>query len=392
MGGEPLASAAMPTPGDALSDALRDLYLSIRDGGEPALWFDAHTHIGHNDPDGLEAGPQDILDGLDAARQQRALLFAMQEPDGYPRANDAVLQACAESGGRLVALCRVDPNVHGAVEEARRCLDAGARGIKLHPRSERFGLPHPVVDRLVALAAERRLPVLFHAGRGIPNLGRGAVALAREHPGARVILAHCGISDLGNVAPAANELENLFFDTAWWQVSDVLALYATVPPARIVYGSDMPYAPGAFGAFMFLRCARAMGLGAGTIAAMAGGQLERVIGGEDPLDLGPVPGPDVLGRRVIGLERIVAYTAAAVQLTFRGGDPTEAIALTRLACQTPDPDAEHAALLALIDRILALTQAAMAANPAEPRKSVQGLLAAQVLAGTPEAGVPSCAL
>jgi hypothetical protein len=77
-----------------------------------------------------------------------------------------------------------------------------------------------------------------------------------------------------------------------------------------------------------------------------------------------------------------------VQLSFRDGDPTEAVALTRLACQTPDPHAEHAALLRLIDRILALTQAAMAAAPEDMRAWAQGLLAAQVLAGTPVAGVP----
>lgn len=127
----------------------------------------------------------------------------MHEPDGYRAANDEVLEASAASEGRLLCLCRVDPKAPGAVQEARRCLDAGARGIKLHPRSHAFGLPHDVVGELVALAAERRLPVLFHAGRGIPNLGDAAAELAREHPEARIILAHCGISDLGLLASSS---------------------------------------------------------------------------------------------------------------------------------------------------------------------------------------------
>ena len=54
----------------------------------------------------------------------------MQEPGGaYRAANDEVLAACEASGGRLYALARVSPRVDGAVEEARRVLDAGAVGV-----------------------------------------------------------------------------------------------------------------------------------------------------------------------------------------------------------------------------------------------------------------------
>ena len=63
--------------------------------------------------------------------------------------------------------------------EAERSLAAGAKGIKLHPRAEEFTLDHPAVRRLVALANERSLPILIHAGRGIPALGAHAVAARR---------------------------------------------------------------------------------------------------------------------------------------------------------------------------------------------------------------------
>ena len=95
----------------------------------------------------------------------------MQEPDGYREANDFVIAAAAESGGVLVPYCRINPH-DAAVAETERALDAGARGIKLHPRAEAFTLDLPAVRDLVAIAHERRLPVLIHAGRGIPALGR----------------------------------------------------------------------------------------------------------------------------------------------------------------------------------------------------------------------------
>ncbi|WP_320670919.1 amidohydrolase family protein [Patulibacter defluvii] len=358
--------------------------------GEDLPWFDAHTHVGQNDPDGQTATAEEILAGLDAAGHRRALTFAMHEPDGYGAANDEVLRAAAASDGRLLALARVAPTVDGALDEARRCLDAGARGFKLHPRSDAFALTHPVVEQVVALAAERRLPVLFHAGRGIPQLGAAATALAERHPGARLILAHAGISDLGDLAPAAARLPNLFFDTSWWHPSDLLQLFATIPPGRILYASDMPYGPGMFSAFAFLRCAAAVGTPIEALREMAGGQLARVLAGDDPVELGPAPGVATLGARWIEGERVASYAAVALQLAFNGVDPGEPIALARYATQIA-PEAPQAPLLGLVDRLLARAQERLAAG-ADGLDALGSVLAAGFLAATPGAGVPDVAL
>src|SRR6187200_3029268 len=156
----------MPVNGSDYDPRLRPLYFEGRPWLGDAAWFDAHTHVGHNDPDGRKATAEEILGGLDAAGHQRALVFAMHEPDGYRTANDRVLADAAASGGRLVALARISPHDPGALAEARRCLEAGAVGFKLHPRSDAFALSHPSVQALVELAASERLPVLVHAGRG----------------------------------------------------------------------------------------------------------------------------------------------------------------------------------------------------------------------------------
>jgi predicted TIM-barrel fold metal-dependent hydrolase len=381
----------MPVDGSDFDPRLKPLYRDGRDVLDGAEWFDAHTHIGHNDPDGRTATAPEILAGLDQAGHRRALVFAMHEPDGYAPANDRVLRDAAASGGRLVPLARVSPHHEDAVAEARRCLEAGARGFKLHPRSDEFGLPHPAVDQVVALADEHRLPVLFHAGRGIPHLGEAVVDLARRHPGARLILAHAGISDLGWIAPEAARLPNLFFDTAWWLIADHLQLFATVPPGRILYGSDMPYGPGVATAFMFLRVARAVGLDADATRGIAGAQLERVVAGDEPIDLGPAPGESAVGPRVIQAERAAAYTAAALQIAYRGFDPTEPLALARLACRTGRHD-ELGALLGLVDTLLAMAQDKLAAEPERPRAITPPALLALTLAGTPGAGVPDIEL
>lgn len=38
---------------------------------------------------------------------------------------------------------RIDPRTARPDVDARDALDAGARGLKLHPRAEEFGLDHP---------------------------------------------------------------------------------------------------------------------------------------------------------------------------------------------------------------------------------------------------------
>ena len=381
----------MPVNGATFDPRLDGLYRDGRDLLGDVEWFDAHTHIGQNDPDGRKATAEEILGGLDQAGHQRALVFAMHEPDGYGPANDAVLAATAASGGRLVPLARVSPHHEDAVAEAKRCLDAGARGFKLHPRSDEVALPHPAVDEIVALADERRMPVLFHAGRGIPHLGEAVVDLARRYPGARLILAHAGISDLGWIARDAAELPNLFFDTAWWLVSDHLQLYATIPPGQILYASDMPYGPGLTTAFIFLRVARAVGLAGDAMRAIAGGQLDRIMAGDDPLDLGPAPGRAAVGPRVIDAERVVAYCATALQLSFRGIDPTESIALARLACRTGLDD-DTGLLLTYVDRLLEIALENLRDEPEAPRAPTPALLLALTVAGTPTAGPPAVAL
>lgn len=288
-------------------------------------------------------------------------------------------------------LARVAPNEGGAVAEAERCLEAGAVGFKLHPRSDSFELPHPVVDEVVALANERRAPVLFHAGRGIPHLGEAVVDLARGNPGARLILAHAGISDLGWIAAEAAELPNLFFDTAWWNVADLLQLYATIRPGQILYASDMPYGPGVFASFCFLRVARAVGLPTAALRSIAGEQLARVVAGEEPLDVGPAPGPEAVGARVIETERIVAYCAIALQLAFRGGDPSEPVALARLACRTYR-DGNVREILAFADGLLAIAQENLAGAAETPLLMMPPVLQAMVIAGTPALGPPSALL
>jgi predicted TIM-barrel fold metal-dependent hydrolase len=347
-------------------------------------WFDAHTHIGSNDPDGFKASAQDIVAGLDAAGHRRALVFPSMEPDGYRDANARVAADAAASDGRLVALARLDPH-DDPLADARRALDAGAAGFKLHPRAERFQMHAPAVEEVVALAGERRLPVMIHAGRGIPALGVDTVELATRHPGARLILAHAGISDLAWIWRAAAELPNLFFDTAWWNVADLQALFALVPPGHILYASDMPYGHAVFNAMALLRCGLAAELEPDVLAQIAGGHLAHLLAGGDPLDLGPAPGPPRTPAPP-GAQRVVLHLTGAISRAMARVDPSEPLALALLACAVPEDDPERP-LLAVCEQLIEHALAECPGLPATLRQVVGPAVSAALLAGTPSVGV-----
>ncbi len=69
-----------------------------------------------------------------------------------------------EYGSRLVPFCRVDPtDGEKAIEEIKRCIDYGARGLKLHPLSEKW-IKDIVTDNVISVvktAADYKLPVIF---------------------------------------------------------------------------------------------------------------------------------------------------------------------------------------------------------------------------------------
>ena len=332
-------------PDLTVDPALLRWYAAERDAlGADVL--DAHTHVGEHDPDTMRCSPRELIDHLEQAGA-RGVVFPLREPGGYAEPNAAVIAAAEASGGRLVAFGRVDP-ARAPLQEARRALDAGARGLKLHPRGERFALDDPRLDDVWALAHERRLPVLVHAGRGIPSLGAHAVQLATRYPGVRLILAHAGISDLAWIGRQARELPNLFFDTSWWAPADLMALFATVPAGQILFASDAPYGRTPIAALQVIRIARQVGVDDAHLRSVLGAQLQRLLDGAEPLD-GSAP----LGTTRIAvdalLDRVAGYLTAAFGTIAARSGGAEMLHLARLACAVPADAPQAAHCRAILD-------------------------------------------
>jgi hypothetical protein len=348
--------------------------------------LDVHTHIGSHDPDGYRCSREELVAALERI-DARAIVFPMQEPEGYPGPNDMVIRAAEESGGRLIPFCRLDPH-DSPLAEAERALAAGAKGIKLHPRAERFALDHPALQPVFALADERRLPILCHAGRGIPALGKHTLEACSRHPNLRLILAHAGISDLAWIWRLAPDHPNLFFDTAWWSPSDLQTLLALVPPGQVLMASDAPYGTPAWGTCTALRHALQVGLDHEQVRGVLGEQAARLVAGEEPLDLGPAPGTGRLPRDPL-LDRVYAFLLSALGQMLNGVEPVETLALARLACDV-GAEAPEAPVCQEVLRLLDERESYSAKDDGRPERFAPGLhliIAAATIARTPDVPV-----
>ncbi len=377
---------------DELLRPWRDSLVELLPGVE---LFDAHTHTGQHDPDGFRCSPEELIESLDMVGA-RAAVFTMHEPDGYGPANDRVIAEAEASGGRLVPFCRVDPKADPA-GEAERALARGARGIKLHPRSDDFVLGDVRLEPVFELAAERRVPLIVHAGRGIPALGRDALELTARHPGAPLILAHAGVCDLAWIWRHAPDHPNLYFDTAWWTPIDLITLLAHVPPGQILFGSDAPYGTPIHSFVVVFRAALQLGLSPEACASIGGAQLARLLAGEDPADAGPAPGIGALAPNPL-LERVESYLLTAIGRLLLGDDGAEQLDLARLACEVGEdvPEAPVCrSVLAMLDRMdrysrdgLSKAGAQEGRGPGHLFPGLHLVVAAAMLARTPDVPLP----
>ena len=277
--------------------------------------FDAHVHLGQ-DIDGFSGSYADLMALNERYGISRCFMFCLDEPDRHPAfraANDRTLAYAKRSGGMLIPFVRLDL-AEQPIEEATRCLDLGARGIKLHPRAQRFLLNDERLAPIFALAAERRVPILIHGGRGLPPI---ADALARlvERYETTLIIAHAGIADLAALAGHFSGRRGVFFDTSVWSPLDLLDLYRLVSPEQVLYASDYPYGSNPSSLLVALRTARLSGLDEPLVRELLGGSAKRIMAGEPPLEPTPPRGPDELAQPIT-FARIHQYLSMATPMLW----------------------------------------------------------------------------
>ena len=262
----------------------RHFELAARDATYAALFPNAGGRLADVDA---------LLRGMDAAGVGRAVAmgFGWVDVGVASEVNAYLVGAARGHPERLSVFASVNPAWGlDAVEQTRRWLDAGAVGIgELHADTQGFDITdRDVMSPLMAELLARNLPVTVHASEPVGHLypGKGAttperlLALARNFPDNRIILAHLGggLPFYAAMPEVGAALANVWYDTAalpfLYRPEAIRAAIATAGAERILLGTDYPL----LGHRRVIRHVESAGASADELAALLGGNAAGLLG------------------------------------------------------------------------------------------------------------------
>ncbi len=206
--------------------------------------IDSHCHLGGPDKaDKAEQSLQEIIKRMDDCKVDAAVVFPFNDENAgvsFSSSNSFIASAQRESGGRVIGFARLDPHAREkAILEAKRCVEElNLKGFKLHPTAQNFFPDHPMVLKIIKLAARYNIPVVFDNGKH-ESKNLEIAALAKEVPEAKIIIAH--MRGEGFIE-ACEEADNLYLGTVKAKVEDIIKSVDALGADRIIAGSDSPYA------------------------------------------------------------------------------------------------------------------------------------------------------
>lgn len=262
--------------------AQREAYCQ-RDRWFAALYGDLRARL---------ATAEELIEALDRAGVAHAVTFgfAWADPGLCRMANDYTIEAVQRYEGRLIGFAVVNPlHAQEALRELERCLEAGLRGVgELLPDGQGFS-PDDVrlLAPLVEFATAHHLPILMHTSEPVGHQypGKGTVTpkaiyrFAQAFPEATLICAHWGggLPFYELMPEVRKALSHVYYDTAaspFLYEDRILPLLTPIVPHKICFGSDFPLIP----PVRYLRRFRSLGLEAGALEAVLGGNGARILG------------------------------------------------------------------------------------------------------------------
>lgn len=209
--------------------------------------IDSHTHVDLVEAWGWMDPPEAILDLMDEANVDRAIIMTYRDATGPDDPSTEYIRKAVEKyPDRLTGYVRINPNAPGASEALDQAIgDYHMKGLKLHPVSY-VGFPFGEATlKLMRRAARYNAPVLFHTGDEPLALPEEVAEAARSVPEATVIMAHLGgYFHNEAVIEIADSLPNVYVDTSAvpypWMIRKAVDAFGA---ERVLYASDGPGCP-----------------------------------------------------------------------------------------------------------------------------------------------------
>jgi uncharacterized protein len=173
--------------------------------------------------------------------------FPWRSPDLCRENNNYLLDQCAKYDESFMAICSVQPARSGCLEEAARCLDRGAIGIKINPEWQGGCLDDPAIGRLARYVSERGRFILTHIAqpfRKSPASAAHLFSLLKRNPSVRIVAAHMGglLGLYATFPPTSGVVKSLWFDTAVSETLEIVHYYVQAGVSdRVLFATDYPF-------------------------------------------------------------------------------------------------------------------------------------------------------
>ena len=268
--------------------------------------FISHCHTGAV-PFGQSRHPQDgtlprLAEILQAKEVDGAVVFAPfpreslgwggQATEDFADPNDWLLAALPDYP-RFRGFCTLNPGDAGAPERLAHLIDAGLKGVKVHPPVHGIVVNDPALDDFWSAAEQLGAPVHIHTGThgGLLSTYRPMLLdeVAQRHPRLNIVMDHLGgyalfdealavLHNNGNVYAGLTQCSGRA--KVYTLLRDRLdVLLETVGPDRIIYGLDYPWNDDNEAALAEdLAWIRSWGLSREDTAKILGGNILRLIG------------------------------------------------------------------------------------------------------------------
>ena len=206
--------------------------------------LDGHAHVGKGRKKWLE--PSQLIDQMDRHGVDKAVVCPIEEHIVIynKEGNDYILETVRSFPDRLIGFASVNPWFGApALEELRRAIGEGLRGLKLNSCLQGFHITDEILYPLVEQAAELRIPIYFHTGTMVCAEPFQLAYLARRYPQVKFIMGHAGASDFWNdVIPATRRTPNLYLETSKTTPVTIMGMIEgeSALHERVVFGSNLP--------------------------------------------------------------------------------------------------------------------------------------------------------
>ena len=231
---------------------------SVRDHRESYLERDATFRELYSNPKACIATAEELFESMDEAVIDRSVVcgFGWTDAELCREHNEYLLETAAQSDGRLIAFCTIQPSEKGARDDLKRWAARGAHGLgELRPESQGYSLIDSDEADLLSWAADAYdLVLLFHASEPVGHAYPGKKGLPVEQlgrfvadfPGVAVVGAHWGggLPFYALMPEMREAMERTYVDTAATGLlygPDVAArVIDLIGAKKVLFGSDFP--------------------------------------------------------------------------------------------------------------------------------------------------------